>query len=303
MFGECDFCVRDRETTLDFRRDLVAVQLAVLGVELAMHICDLAHEERVDRVAASRARGSGNRAAAAATRAATSRSASSSHATPTATSSSELTSWAVNSGAIASRSAAQSVTLRAIGPTWSKLGASGKQPAVETRAKVGLKPTTPQHAAGMRIEPPESVPSASFGEARCQRRSRTAGGAAGDPAGCERIRDCAEVCVLRRDPVGELVQVRLADVRIAGRFGKEDGCRSRGRVVLREDRRAVRRRQACSVEQILDREPRPLADSGGGRKEDAAGRHQADLTGYLRRFGFGGFFTGAIATRRVELAP
>src|SRR5262249_52828609 len=47
-----------------------------------------------------------------------------------------------------------------IGPTVSKLGASGKQPAVDTRSNVGLKPTTPQHAAGMRIDPPESVPSA-----------------------------------------------------------------------------------------------------------------------------------------------
>src|SRR5436305_10602768 len=54
----------------------------------------------------------------------------------------------------------QSLTVRAIGPTWSKLGASGKQPLVGTRSKVGLKPTTPQQAAGMRIDPPESVPSA-----------------------------------------------------------------------------------------------------------------------------------------------
>ena len=43
---------------------------------------------------------------------------------------------------------------------WSKLGASGKQPSVGTRPYDGLKPTTPQHAAGIRIEPPESVPSA-----------------------------------------------------------------------------------------------------------------------------------------------
>jgi len=55
---------------------------------------------------------------------------------------------------------AQSAT-RANGPTVSKLGHSGKTPssgAVPTR---GLSPTTPQHAAGMRTEPPVSVPSAS----------------------------------------------------------------------------------------------------------------------------------------------
>ena len=47
-----------------------------------------------------------------------------------------------------------------MGPTWSKLGASGKQPSIGTSPYVGLKPTTPQHAAGIRIEPPESLPSA-----------------------------------------------------------------------------------------------------------------------------------------------
>jgi hypothetical protein len=47
-----------------------------------------------------------------------------------------------------------------MGPTWSKLGASGKTPSSETSPYVGLKPTTPQQAAGIRIDPPESVPSA-----------------------------------------------------------------------------------------------------------------------------------------------
>ena len=56
--------------------------------------------------------------------------------------------------------AAHSATVRAIGPAWSKLGASGKTPSIGTRPCVGLKPTIPQHAAGMRIEPPVSVPSA-----------------------------------------------------------------------------------------------------------------------------------------------
>ncbi len=41
----------------------------------------------------------------------------------------------------------------------SKLGASGKQPSIGTSPCVGLNPTTPHQAAGIRIEPPESVPS------------------------------------------------------------------------------------------------------------------------------------------------
>ena len=54
----------------------------------------------------------------------------------------------------------QSATDRAIGPAVSKLGASGKQPSSGTRPWLGLNPTTPQQAAGIRIDPPESEPSA-----------------------------------------------------------------------------------------------------------------------------------------------
>ena len=39
-------------------------------------------------------------------------------------------------------------------------GASGQQPSIGTAPNDTLKPTTPQQAAGMRIEPPESLPSA-----------------------------------------------------------------------------------------------------------------------------------------------
>src|SRR5439155_19870776 len=51
-------------------------------------------------------------------------------------------------------------TERAIGPAWSKLGASGNTPSIGTSPKVGLSPTTPQQAAGILIEPPVSLPSA-----------------------------------------------------------------------------------------------------------------------------------------------
>ena len=54
----------------------------------------------------------------------------------------------------------QPSTSSASGPPVSKLAASGQQPSSETRPCVGLCPTTPQHAAGIRIEPAESVPSA-----------------------------------------------------------------------------------------------------------------------------------------------
>ena len=83
---------------------------------------------------------------------------------------------------------------------------------------VGLKPTTPQQAAGIRIEPPESVPSAAS--------ASPAASAAAEPPleppatrpGARGFGTVAEVRVLRRDAVGELVQVRLADDRVAGRL-------------------------------------------------------------------------------------
>ena len=46
-------------------------------------------------------------------------------------------------------------------PTVSNDGASGTMPARETRPIVVFKPITPQNAAGIRIEPPVSVPIAS----------------------------------------------------------------------------------------------------------------------------------------------
>ena len=55
---------------------------------------------------------------------------------------------------------AQAATVTAMGPTVSKLGASGKTPSAGTSPHVGLKPTTPQQAAGSRIEPALSVPRA-----------------------------------------------------------------------------------------------------------------------------------------------
>src|SRR5215469_6659771 len=51
-------------------------------------------------------------------------------------------------------------TSRARGPTQSRVERSGCTPARLTRPYVGFRPTTPQHAAGRRIEPPVSLPSA-----------------------------------------------------------------------------------------------------------------------------------------------
>ena len=55
---------------------------------------------------------------------------------------------------------AQSSTELARGPIESSEVESGITPSIGTRRAVGLNPTRPQTAAGMRTEPPVSVPSA-----------------------------------------------------------------------------------------------------------------------------------------------
>src|ERR1035437_10153434 len=59
---------------------------------------------------------------------------------------------------MAFKASAASRTERVSGPTWSRLKPSGRTPKRLTRPYVGLSPTVPQNDAGMRIEPPVSLP-------------------------------------------------------------------------------------------------------------------------------------------------
>ena len=61
---------------------------------------------------------------------------------------------------MASSSSAASATWRAKGPWVSRYGHVGITPVRGTSPNVGFMPTTPQNWAGMRLEPPSSVPSA-----------------------------------------------------------------------------------------------------------------------------------------------
>ena len=61
---------------------------------------------------------------------------------------------------IAASTTAQSATVRAIGPGWSRVGARGMIPSSESRPWVGLIALVPQHAEGMRSEPHVSDPRA-----------------------------------------------------------------------------------------------------------------------------------------------
>ena len=112
---------------------------------------------------------------------------------------------------------ATSSTLRAIGPTVSSIGTSGKTPSVGIRPHCDFSPTTSQAAEGRRIEQPVSVPSASS--------QSLAASAAAEPddeppvvrpgcAGLWHVRTTR----LAEDAPGELGEMRLAD---------EDGAASR----------------------------------------------------------------------------
>src|SRR3989338_476231 len=55
-------------------------------------------------------------------------------------------------------STAQSFTSFVRGPAWSRDDANATMPYLETMPYVGFSPTTPQHDAGWRIEPPGCAP-------------------------------------------------------------------------------------------------------------------------------------------------
>ena len=115
------------------------------------------------------------------------------------------------------------------------------------------------------------APERRVGETGCERGRRAAARAARDASGRDGIRDPAEVRIHRRDSVRELVQVRLADVRVARRLEAAYALRRRARHVIGEDRRAVGRRQPRGVEEILDGERNALARPVRPGEEDSFG--------------------------------
>ena len=112
----------------------------------------------------------------------------------------------------------------------------------------------PQAAAGMRIDPPVSVPSVASAMPGGDARRRSAARAAGRARRIVRIARRTERRVLVRRAERELVQVGLADEHRAGLPQMGDGRRvALGDVALAHARRRGGRR-AADVEQILDRD-------------------------------------------------
>ena len=63
--------------------------------------------------------------------------------------------------AVIARNSAASSTVRASGPKCEIESKTVGRTSIGMRPRLGFRPTTPQNAAGMRTEPPMSVPSAS----------------------------------------------------------------------------------------------------------------------------------------------
>ncbi len=100
--------------------------------------------------------------------------------------------------AIASSNSAASATVRASGPCVSRNGQVGITPVRGTSPNVGFIPTMPQNCAGIRLEPPSSVPSA----AKAMPHATETAEPALEPPG---VRVPVGSCGLRTCPESELV--------------------------------------------------------------------------------------------------
>ena len=122
------------------------------------------------------------------------------------------------------------------------------------RPKVGLKPTHPQNAAGMRTLPPVSLPVAASAQLRGHGRRGAAARSARDARAVDGIARGAEERIDRRHAAAELVGVGLAEQHGAGAFELlHDGGVVVGDVFL-EQQRAGGGAHAPGLEEILVRD-------------------------------------------------
>src|SRR5581483_5132630 len=158
-----------------------------------------------------------------------------------------------------SRSGAASRTVRAIGPELPRPSDPEPYGAGDTRPRDGLIPKSPQHEAGMRIDPPPSLPR----ETGCDGRGCAAARAAGRPLGVPRIAAVPVQLRLGHADGAELRRVRLADDDEAGLADPADDGRVDGRHVVGVRLARERRADPAGLVQVLDRDrdavERPVA--------------------------------------------
>ena len=182
--------------------------------------------------------------------------------------------------AIAASSSAQHATVGARGPAESSVPDSGNTPSSGIRPTVVFKPVTPQKAAGIRTEPPVSLPMAA---AAMPSVTETAA-PEDDPPGMRpqravpRVPGRAEMRVDADTRIGELGEVGPAQHDRAGRAQpRDDRGVAAGRRFVGERRRGSRGDFAGDIEQVLHRNRQP-----GERRGDHAG-----LSERIARVGLG----------------
>ena len=247
-----------------FGADVLAVQLAVLGVELAVDVGDLAHEHR-HRARPARGtrcgRERGKSAAAASTRARTSGSACSRPRDADRHASSDSSSARRRSPARA----------RAISSTQPRDVARHRPDVVEARRE--REDAVDRHEPVARLEAGDPAargrdadraagvgPERRVGEPERERRRRAAARPAGGPAGRRRVRHRPVVEVLRGD---RRRRTRAGSScrrsRSPAASSRQHGLGAAVGHVLGEDGRPVGRPDAGRVEEVLDREPDPVS--------------------------------------------
>ncbi len=137
-----------------------------------------------------------------------------------------------------------------------------------TRPKVCLKPTSPQHAAGMRLDPPPSVPTPIGPEPGSHRRRGAARRPAAGPREVPRVRGAPEQRRLGEAFMAEFRGRRLADEDRAGALQPRHRRRISRRDIVGQRYRAKGGAHAGRVDQILDRERHAVQ-----RSQRIAARH------------------------------
>ena len=195
--------------------------------------------------------------------------------------------------AMASKVRAASATVALSGPMSSRLGDSGNTPAAGTRPRVGFRPTTPHQAAGLRIEPPVSVPIEVRTQARGDRGGRARRRAAGDPLRVPGIDRRRRGPVERRADGGVFVGRELAEKDCAG---------ARRRATTSASARAVGAGQARAAGGGQRRRCRPGPSPRPGCRGAARGRRPRRARGRPRpaRSRRSGIDQGEGVERRVE---
>src|SRR5689334_21073827 len=191
-------------------------------------------------------------------------------------------------GSISRMPSSTAATSAPSGPTVSMEVASGYTPSSGIRPQVVFRPAIPQQAAGIRTEPPVSVPRATSASPVATATAEPLDDPARQPSRIQRVHWRAGPRIHPAGRPAQLGEVGLADDPRPGPSGRRHHRRVSGRRarLLRDHLAPGRGGQALDIDAVLDREPRAV--SGRVETHDPGGIH-------------GGNFAKAKKSRKVRL--